>query len=149
MPPTFCLTCFTWCWTAHFCATSSRIRHLVQYVAVISGNLQSTWPTVVPRWLQDDPKRPHKASRLPQDFPKVPKMAPRGFKMAPKMAPRGPKMAQIGLTKPQHGSKRAPGGPTMAFRERRTNSRANKLAPRKLKHLRKDISQLSQVHLQV
>ena len=77
------------------------------------------------------------ATRLPQ---KVTKMAPRGFKMAPKMAPRGPKMAQISFTRPQHGSKTAPGGPTMAFRERRTNPRANKLAPRMLKRLRKDIT---------
>ena len=69
-----------------------------------------------------------------------PKMASTGLKLDPKMAPRGPKMAQIGLTRPQHGSKRAPGGPTMAFRECRTNPRANKMAPRKLKHLRKDIT---------
>ena len=88
------------CWIVHFCTTSSRIRHLLQYVAVISGIAQSAWPTVLPRWLQDDPKRPHKAPRWPRDGPKRPqdgpKMAPTGFKMDPKMAPRGPKMG-VGL----------------------------------------------------
>ena len=76
MPPTFCLTCFTWCWSVRFCATSSRIRHLVQYVAIISGNVQSTWPTVLPGWLQDGSKMTHKAPRWSRDGLKRPQVGP-------------------------------------------------------------------------
>ena len=88
------------CCTVHFCMTSSRIRHLVEYVAVIASNVQSTWPTVVPRWLRDDPQGPRRpkdghamATSWLQESPSWPQEAPRWRQEAPRWPPRWPQEA--------------------------------------------------------
>ena len=104
------------CWTIHFGATSSRIRHLVEYVAVISNNVQSTRPTVVPRWLRDDPTRPHKAQRWPPDGLKRPH--------------RSPKRPQDGHKRLQDGPQDGPKRPQEAPRWSKSASRGHNMVPR-------------------